>query len=136
MLAALMLAPLLLASPALAQAGPDDGEIQRPQLGPSYAEMQGRQSDFVGEDGALFPDARKGVSVSTQPFIREDGTRGTRNGLVGSVPVASNMNLGVGLFQVNRTSARERDFKRLQPMRDVGERGSTMAAVGLSVRFK
>lgn len=136
-LAALTLAPLLLATPALAQVQPDGGEIRKAQLGPSYSETQGRQSDFVGTDGALFPESRgKGVGVSAQPFVRDDGTRGTRTGLVGSVPVAPNMNLGLGLFSINRTSARERSMQRLQPMRDVNERGSTMAAVGLSVRFK
>lgn len=135
-LAALICAPLLLATPALAQVGPDGGETQRTTLGPSTAEMQGRQSDFVGQDGALFPEARRGVSASTQPFVNSDGTRGTRTGLVGSVPVAPNTSIGVGLFSINRTSARERNIGRLQPMRDVNERGSTMAAVGLSVRFR
>ena len=137
MLAALMFAPLLLASPALAQAQPDDGEDRRTTLGPSYAEMQGRQSDFVDRDGALFPEQRgSGVGVSSQPFVRDDGTKGTRTGLVGSVPVAPNMSLGVGLFSINRTSARERGLQRLQPMRDVNDRGSRMAAVGMSIRFR
>jgi hypothetical protein len=137
MLAALMLAPLLLASPALAQVQPDEGEDRRTTLGPSYAEMQGRQSDFVGQDGTLFPEQRgRGVGVSAQPFVRDDGTKGTRAGLVGSVPVAPNMSLGVGLFSVNRTSPRERGMHRLQPMRDVNDRGSRMAAVGMSIRFK
>jgi hypothetical protein len=46
------------------------------------------------------------------------------------------MSLGVGLFSINRTSARERGMQRLQPMRDVNDRGSRMAAVGMSVRFR
>lgn len=137
MLAALTLAPLLLASPALAQAQPDEGEDRRTTLGPSYAEMQGRQSDFVDRNGALFPEQRgRGIGVSNQPFVRDDGTKGTRTGLVGSVPVAPNTSLGVGLFSINRTNARDRDLGRLQPMRDVNERRSRMAAVGLSVRFR
>jgi hypothetical protein len=137
MLAALTLAPLLLATPALAQTQPDEGEDRRTTLGPSYAEMQGRQSDFVGNDGSLFPEQRGiGVGVAAQPFVREDGTKGTRSGLVGSVPVAPNMSLGVGLFSINRTSARERGLQRLQPMRDVNDRGSRMAAVGMSIRFR
>jgi hypothetical protein len=99
--------------------------------------MQGRQSDFVGNDGSLFPEQRGiGVGVAAQPFVREDGTKGTRSGLVGSVPVAPNMSLGVGLFSINRTSARERGLQRLQPMRDVNDRGSRMAAVGMSIRFR
>ncbi len=136
-LAALTLAPLLLATPALAQVQPDEGEDRRTTLGPSYAEMQGRQDDFVGRDGNLFPEGRgRGVGLSTEPFVRDDGSRGTRTGLVGSVPVAPNVNLGVGLFSVNRTSPRDRGMQRLQPMRDVNDRGSRMAAVGLSVRFR
>jgi hypothetical protein len=99
--------------------------------------MQGRQSDFVGSDGALFPEQRgRGVGVAAQPFVREDGTRGTRAGLVGSVPVAPNMSLGVGIFSVNRTNPRDRGMQRLQPMRDVNDRGSRMAAVGMSIRFR
>ena len=135
LLAALTLAPLLLASPVLAQSQSVPAE-QRPTLGPSYAEAQGRHSDFVGDDGALFPEHSRGVGVASQPFVRDDGSRGTRTGLVGSVPVTANTNLGIGLFSVNRISPRERDFKRMQPMRDVNERGSTMAAIGLSVRFR
>ncbi len=136
MLAALTLAPLLLATPALAQAQPGEGEDRRPTLGPSYAEMQGRQSDFVDREGSLFPETGRRFGVSTEPFMRSDGTTGKRTGLVASTPVAPNVNLGVGLFSINKTSPAERDFKRLQPMRDVNERGSRMAAVGLSVRFK
>jgi hypothetical protein len=132
--AALMLAPLLLASPALAQAVPD--EVRKTTLGPSYADAQGRQSDFVSDDGTLFPGEVRGVGVATQPFVRDDGSRGTRTGVVGSLPVAPNTSLDMGLFRVNRTSTRERDMARLQPMRDVGERTSTMAAVGLKVRFR
>jgi hypothetical protein len=134
--AALICAPLLLATPALAQVVPEAGEDRRTNLGPSYAELQGRQSDFVGQNGALFPERATGIGVSAQPFVRENGTKGRRSGLVGSVPVSSSMNLGLGLFSINKTSARDRDLRRLQPMRDVNERGSTMAAIGLSVRFK
>jgi hypothetical protein len=132
--AALLLAPLLLASPALAQAVPD--EVQRTTLGPSYADNQGRQSDFVGNDGTLFSNQTRGLGVATQPFVRDDGSRGTRTGVVGSVPVAPNTSLDMGLFRVNRTTARDRDWNRLQPMRDVNERSSTMAAVGLKMRFR
>ncbi len=136
LLAALSFAPLLLASPALAQSQPDPGQQRRTILGPSDAEARGRQSDFLSADGALFPERAQGVGLATQPFVRDDGARGTRTGLIGSLPLTENTNLGVGLFSVNRISPRERDLKRMQPMRDVNERRSTMAAVGLSVRFR
>jgi hypothetical protein len=138
LLAALTLAPLLLAGPALAQAQPGPDELPRSRIaGPSYAEAHGPRNDFVGQDGALFPEGRsRGVGVSAQPLIRDDGSRATRTGVVGSLPVAPNTSLDLGLFRVNRISQRERDLNRLQPMRDVNERGSTMAAVGLKVRFR
>jgi hypothetical protein len=50
------------------------------------------------------------------------------------MPVAPNMEVGVGLFSVTRYKG-EPDFKRSQPMRDVGERQNRLAAVGLKVKF-
>jgi hypothetical protein len=134
--AALVLAPLLFASPALAQQQPEQDEVRRPTLGPSPSDDQGRRSDFVRDDGRLFSDRVEGVGVASQPFVRDDGSRGTRSGVVGSMPVAPNTSLDLGLFRVNRTSARDRNWNRLQPMRDVNERSSTMAAVGLKFRFR
>ncbi len=134
--AALLIAPLLLASPALAQAQPEPAEDRRQALGPSLSEAEGRRSDFVGEDGALFPERSEGIAVATRPFVENDGSRGTRTGVVGSMAVAPGTSLDLGLFRVNRTSTRERELSRLQPMRDVGARTSTMAAVGLKVRFR
>ncbi len=134
--AALLLAPLLLASPALAQGQAQPDEQRRATLGPGPAEAEGRRSDFLGDNGALFPDRAQRVGIAAEPFVRDDGSRGTRTGLVGSVPVAPNTSLDLGLFRVNRTSSRDRDMNRLQPMRDVNERRSTMAAVGLRVRFR
>ena len=121
------------AAPALAQSGVGE---ERPVLGTSYVNAQGRISDFVGNDGQLFPErTQPGVGVAAQPFVREDGTRGTRTGLVGSMPVAPGASVDVGLFSVNRITMRERNLGRLNPMRDVNDRGSKMAAVGLSLRF-
>ncbi len=135
--AALLLAPLLLvATPALAQGRSEPDVGVRATLGPSYAEAEGRRSDFVGQDGALFPGSTRGVGIATEPFVRDDGSRGTRTGVIGSMPVAPNTSLDMGLFRVNRTNARERDMSRMRPMQDVGERTSTMAAVGLKMRFR
>jgi hypothetical protein len=83
----------------------------------------------------LFPHGADGVGVSSRRFVEEDGSRASQSGLIASMPVAQNMHVGVGIFSVTRYSAKERDFKRAQPMKDVGERTGSLAAVGLSVRF-
>lgn len=90
----------------------------------------------AGPPGAtLFPEGARGIGLTSRREFEEDGSRETRNGLIGSWPVAENMNVGVGIFSVTRYSAKERDFKRVQPMKDVGERTGSLAAVGFSVRF-
>nr|WP_295374496.1 hypothetical protein [uncultured Sphingosinicella sp.] len=95
----------------------------------------GRRSDHPTSSAALFPQGAEGVGVSARRFVEEDGSRATRSGVIASLPVAGNMNVGVGLFSVTRYSAKERDFKRVQPMKDVGERTGSLAAVGFSLRF-
>jgi hypothetical protein len=126
--------PWLLVSPSGAQGPARDGGV-----GPvgtlGYAEVLGRRINHPVTSGALFPEGANGVGVSSRREFEEDGSRATRNGLIASMPVAENMNLGVGIFSVTRYSAKERDFKRAQPMKDVGERTGSLAAVGFSVRF-
>jgi hypothetical protein len=104
------------------------------RLGPSIVESARGRSGTVGPDGRLFPDTRPGLGVTSTPVTREDGSPATRNGIIGSMPVAPNMEVGVGLFSVTRYKG-EPDFKRSQPMRDVGERQNRLAAVGLKVKF-
>jgi hypothetical protein len=100
-----------------------------------YAEVLGRRSDHPATSGALFPQGADGVRASARRFVEEDGSKATRNGVIASLPVAGNMHVGVGLFSVTRYSAKERDHKRTQPMKDVGERTGSLAAVGFSLRF-
>ncbi len=126
--------PLLFASPSFAQTTSQDGSV-RPVERLGYAEVIGRRSDHLGPSGTIFPERAEGVGVSSQRLVQEDGSQASRHGLVGSMPITPNMNVGVGLFSVTRYSPKERDFKRAQPMRDVGERTGSLAAVGLSVRF-
>jgi hypothetical protein len=103
-------------------------------LGPTIVETQRGRASHLGPDGRVFPDTRPGLGVTSTPVTREDGSRATRNGIIGSMPVAPNMELGVGVFAVTRYKG-EPDFKRTQPMRDVGERQNRLAAVGLKVKF-
>lgn len=123
----------LLAMPAGAQGPVRDG--MRPVGTLGYAEVLGRRSDHPSTSPALFPERAEGLGLSSRRDFEEDGSRETRNGLIASMPVAENMNLGIGIFSVTRYSARERDFKRAQPMKDVGERTGSLAAVGFSIRF-
>ena len=131
---AAVLLPLLLAPQAIAQGTAEDGGARSAgTLG--YAEVLGRRSDHPATSGLLFSQGRDGVGVSSRRFVDEDGSRASRSGLIASMPVAENMQVGVGIFSVARYSAKERELKRTQPMKDVGERTGSLAAVGFSVRF-
>lgn len=104
------------------------------RLGPNIVETSRARGDSVDQDGRVFPDRGAGVGLTSSPFVRSDGSPAIRNGIIGSVPVASNVELGVGLFSVTRYKG-EPNFKRVDPMRDAGERRNRLAAVGLKVRF-
>ena len=125
--------PLLFAAPAGAQSSAQAGGV-RPVGTLGYAEVLGRRSD-PATSGALFPEGADGIGVSSRREFQQDGSRASRNGVIASMPIAENMHVGVGIFSVTRYSAKERDFKRTQPMKDVGERTGSLAAVGFSVRF-
>lgn len=55
--------------------------------------------------------------------------------LFGSVPVADNVALGVGLFSVVGTTEKEQIRRRLDPSREFLRSGTRVAAVGMSLRF-
>lgn len=104
------------------------------RLGPSIADTSRGRGDSVGPDGRVFPDGQPGIGITSMPYTSSDGSPATRNGIVGSMSVAPNMELGVGLFSVTRFKG-ERHFGRAEPMRDAYERRNRLAAVGLKVRF-
>ncbi|HEV2748073.1 MAG TPA: hypothetical protein VGW34_12340 [Allosphingosinicella sp.] len=111
-LAALMM-PLAFATPAMAQvAGVSDNGSIAPLPAP-------------------FPDP----GYAFRAPVREQLSRPPRNILVGSWPLSENVQLGVGLYSVVRTSPKERELSRLRPMRDTGGRNSRVAAIGISFRF-
>lgn len=68
-------------------------------------------------------------------MVEQDGSWTVRNTLVGSLPIADNVNIGIGLFSVNGARVKEREFRRARPMTDVFARDKTVAAVGMSIRF-
>lgn len=56
--------------------------------------------------------------------------------LFGSLPVAENVSVGVGLFSVVGTTEKEQMRRRIDPAREMlGSSGTRVAAVGMSLRF-
>lgn len=131
---AAVLLPFVFASPGVAQdtVNNSGGQLTS-RLGPSY--VPSSPSLVAREGTGLFPDHASGISVSQMPIVEQDGTQRVRKTLVGSLPIADNVNIGVGLFSVIGARVKEREFRRAQPMTDVFPRDKTVAAVGLSVRF-
>jgi hypothetical protein len=72
---------------------------------------------------------------SSRMVTLPDGSKGKETTLLGSVPLSDRLEAGVGLFSVSGADAKERDHRRIDPLRDVGPRRSRVAAVGLRMRF-
>lgn len=117
--------PLVLATSAIAQA-PVGASSQSRVFGPSYVPPDASHT---------LPVSTSGFNLAREPYTEEDGSPAVRRGVVGSLPLAPNLSLGIGLLQVNRTKQRERALARTRPMRDVGGSRNRIAAVGLSFRF-
>ncbi|HEY0026580.1 MAG TPA: hypothetical protein VGC35_01805 [Allosphingosinicella sp.] len=75
------------------------------------------------------------VRFSADPVIREDGSPGDRRSVVGALPLMGAVAAEVGLFSVSGANAKEREFKRNDPVADVQPRRSRVAAVGLRMSF-
>ncbi|HET9354139.1 MAG TPA: hypothetical protein VFO32_09095 [Sphingomicrobium sp.] len=134
---ATFLVPFAFASPVTAQVTVNNNSSELTnRLGPSYGPTSPNPNASIAPGGAIFPEGlSSGVSYSTTPIVREDGSDATRSGIVGSVAVDDNVSLGLGLFSVNGARTKDRHFTRSRPMEDVFARDKTVAAVGLSVRF-
>ena len=55
--------------------------------------------------------------------------------LFGSLPVADNVALGIGLFSVVGTTEKEQMRRRMDPAREFLRANTRVAAVGMSLRF-
>jgi hypothetical protein len=109
---------LVLASPATAQDRPaSEGEAKR--SGP-----------VAQRSGVLVPQS---VALDSRGLLPAEDPSTPR--LFGSVPVASNVNLGVGLFSVVGTTEKEQMRRRQDPAREFLGSGTRVAAVGMSLRF-
>lgn len=128
--AAALLLPLVLTTPSKAQGPAGVRGDNRAVIGPSYLPpREGRTAYLPLRDGGA------GISLSTTPLVQQDGSAVYRKTLVGSVPLAPDVSLGVGLIEVTRTSHKERSLARIRPLSDTGGRSDRIAAVGLSIRF-
>jgi hypothetical protein len=81
--------------------------------------------------GALVP---QNVALDSKDILPAEDPSAPR--LFGSLPVAENVALGVGLFSVVGTTEKEQMRRRLDPAREfLGVSGTRVAAVGMSLRF-
>jgi hypothetical protein len=112
---------LVLASPAAAlDRSEEGGEAKRFGTAPA----QSRPNTLVPQSVAL--DSSNIVPAEDPSEPR----------LFGSVPVAENVAVGVGLFSVVGTTEKEQIRRRMDPAREMlGNSGTRVAAVGLSLRF-
>jgi hypothetical protein len=112
---------LVLASPATARDRPrEGGEAKSFRTAPAVS----RLGALVPQNVELDP---KGVVPAVDPSVPR---------LFRSLPVADNVDLGVGLFSVVGTTEKEQIRRRLDPSREMSGRYDTrVAAVGMSLRF-
>jgi hypothetical protein len=80
--------------------------------------------------GALVPQKLELDSRGVVPAVDPTAPR-----LFGSLPVADNVDLGIGLFSVVGTTEKEQVRRRLDPAREFLRSGTRVAAVGMSLRF-
>lgn len=112
---------LVLASPATARDRPTEGgEAKSFGTAPAASRLRA----LVPQNVAL--DAR-GLLPTADPSAPR---------MFGSVPVADNVDLGVGLFSVIGGTEKEQLRRRMDPAREfLGSSGTRVAAVGMSLRF-
>ncbi|HEX8309129.1 MAG TPA: hypothetical protein VF645_12010 [Allosphingosinicella sp.] len=81
--------------------------------------------------GALVP---QNVALDSKDLAPAEDPSQPR--LFGSLPVAENVAVGVGLFSVVGTTEKEQVRRRMDPAREMlGSSGTRVAAVGMSLRF-
>jgi hypothetical protein len=81
--------------------------------------------------GTLVP---QNVALDSKDVLPAEDPSAPR--LFGSLPVAENLAIGVGLFSVVGTTEKEQMRRRMDPAREMlGSSGTRVAAVGMSLRF-
>ena len=110
---------LVLASPAAALDRPGEGGEAR-----SFATAAATSRTAVNSQ--LMALDERGVVAAVDP---------TAPRLFGSLPVADNVDLGVGLFSVVGSTEKEQVRRRMDPIREFRRSDTRVAAVGMSLRF-
>ena len=111
---------LVLAMPATARdRSMEVGEAKSFESGPAVS----RSGAVVSQNVALDP---RDVLPAEDPSAPR---------LFGSLPVADNVALGVGLFSVVGTTEKEQMRRRIDPSREYRGSDTRVAAVGMSLRF-
>jgi hypothetical protein len=112
---------LVLASPAAAlDRSGEGGEAKR------FGAVQAQS-----RPGTLVPQS---VELDSKGLVLAEDPSEPR--LFGSVPVAENVAVGVGLFSVVGATEKEQIRRRMDPAREIlGSSATRVAAVGLSLRF-
>lgn len=81
--------------------------------------------------GTLVP---QNVALDSKDMVPVEDVSAPR--LFGSLPVAENLAVGVGLFSVVGSTEKEQMRRRMDPAREMfGNPGTRVAAVGMSLRF-
>ncbi len=80
--------------------------------------------------GALVP---QNVALDSKDMVPVEDPSAPR--MFGSLPVAENLAVGVGLFSVLGSTEKEQIRRRLDPAREYLGSGTRVAAVGVSLRF-
>jgi hypothetical protein len=115
---------LILASPAAAQGRfVEGGEYQ--SYGPAPPD----------ESGAALPREARVLNFSADEGLDASGRPAAGSGIVGSLPLAVNADLHLGLISVVHAGARELDRRRTDLSREIRPPQSRVAAVGVSLRF-
>jgi hypothetical protein len=111
---------LVLASPAAAQdRSVEGGEVNSQGATP----VQSRHRAL----------ATQAINADPQGFVAEQYPSGPR--MFGSLPVADNVRVGVGLFSVLGSTEKEQLRRRMDPARAFLPADTRVAAVGFSLRF-
>jgi hypothetical protein len=112
---------LVFASPAAAlDRSVEGGEVKSFEAVPAQS-----------RSGALVP---QNVALDSNGLAPAEDPSAPR--LFGSLPVAGNVAVGVGLFSVVGTTEKEQIRRRMDPAREMlGSSGTRVAAVGMSLRF-
>ena len=82
---------------------------------------------FLKRETRRIPDQRR--------LVEDPVSTPLRNGVVGSLPVARNLDFRVGLLKVLRGKSNERSLSRMHSMRDFSGRHERVAAAGVNLRF-